>query len=293
MRFSLAEAMCDPSHYVPLAQAAERAGFDGFIVPDSIAYPRESDSKYPYTPDGSRSFLEDKPFLDPFCLSAALGAVTERLRFITSVVKLPIRSAVLIAKQLQSVAVLTNGRFVLGVGTSPWPDDYRICEVPWEGRGQRLEEALTVIRGLERGDYFGFEGEHFRFEPIKMCPVPARRVPILIGGHAEAALARAARLGDGWIHAGSDEGALPALVARVLELRARSDRAAEPFEIHVISRDAYRLEGLARLRDIGVTDVIAGFRVAYEPDTMPLSEKLAAVARYGERVIARARAAGL
>ena len=67
MRFSYAESMTDPSFYLPLARAAEEAGYDSFIVPDSIAYPEHSDTIYPFNPDGTREFLEDKPFLEPFC----------------------------------------------------------------------------------------------------------------------------------------------------------------------------------------------------------------------------------
>ena len=104
--------MTDPSFYVPLARAAEEAGYDSFVVPDSLAYPRRSEDVYPYSPDGSREFLEDKPFLEPFSLIAALGAVTKRLRFTTFVLKLPIRHPVLVAKQVSTVAVLTGGRVV-------------------------------------------------------------------------------------------------------------------------------------------------------------------------------------
>ena len=65
MRFSYAESMTDPSFYLPLAQAAEEAGYDSMVVPDSICYPQASDTKYPFNPDGTRGF-EDKPFLEPF-----------------------------------------------------------------------------------------------------------------------------------------------------------------------------------------------------------------------------------
>src|SRR5579859_4941761 len=116
MRFSLAETMCDPAQYAPLARAAEESGFHAYTLPDSIAYPEVSDSKYPYTPDGNRQFLEDKPFIDPFCLASMLGLVTKNLRFHTFVVKLPIRHPVLVAKQLGSVAALTNNRFSFGIG---------------------------------------------------------------------------------------------------------------------------------------------------------------------------------
>ena len=81
MRVAYAEAMCDPTHYVPLAQAAEEVGFDAFVIPDSIAYPEHSYSKYPYTPDGNREFLDGAPFIDPFVLTATLAAATKTLRF--------------------------------------------------------------------------------------------------------------------------------------------------------------------------------------------------------------------
>lgn len=70
MRFTYIDAMIDPQFLVPLAMAAEDLGYDSFAVPDSICYPEESDSSYPYTPDGSREFLEDKPFIEPFTASA-------------------------------------------------------------------------------------------------------------------------------------------------------------------------------------------------------------------------------
>ena len=98
--------MTDPSYYPALSRAAEEAGYDSMIVPDSICYPMHSDSVYPFNPDGSREFLEDKPFLEPFSLIPALGAVTSRLRFTTFVLKLPVRDPVLTAKQATSTAAL-------------------------------------------------------------------------------------------------------------------------------------------------------------------------------------------
>jgi alkanesulfonate monooxygenase SsuD/methylene tetrahydromethanopterin reductase-like flavin-dependent oxidoreductase (luciferase family) len=66
VRFSYAESMVDPAYYLPLARAAEEAGYDGMVVPDSLCYPEESDSTYPFSPDHTREFLEDKPFIEPF-----------------------------------------------------------------------------------------------------------------------------------------------------------------------------------------------------------------------------------
>ena len=290
MRFSFAESMTDPSFYAPLARAAEETGYDSFVVPDSIAYPKESDDTYPYNPDGTREFLEDKPFLEPFSLIPALGAVTERIRFTTFVLKLPIRHPLLVAKQATSTAALTNGRLLLGVGTSPWTSDYRLLEVPWEGRGRRMDEAIEIMRGLSAGGWFEFHGEFYDIPAVKITP--AVPFPILIGGHGEPALKRAARAGDGWMHGGGDLSQLPALLRRLAQLRDEYGRSELPFEVHVISLDAYTADGVKRLEDTGVTDVIVGFRWPYHtgPDPQPLQEKLDALRRFAEDVVQRVKA---
>ncbi|MGA2303129.1 MAG: TIGR03619 family F420-dependent LLM class oxidoreductase [Acidimicrobiales bacterium] len=290
MRFSYAESMTDPSYYLPLARAAEEAGFDSMVVPDSICYPEESDARYPYNPDGTREFLDGKPFLEPFSIIPAMGAVTETLRFVTFVIKLPIRHPVLVAKQVTSTAVLTGNRLLLGVGTSPWPEDYAVCGVPWEGRGKRIDEQIDVLRGLMGGDYFEYHGDVFEIPSIKLCPVPTKPVPILIGGHHDAALRRAARVGDGWLHGGGDPEDLPGLLARLTELRREYGTLDKDFEIHVISLDAYSPDGIEKLEELGVTDVIVGFRYPYEvgPDTETLQTKVDNLRRFSDDVIAKA-----
>jgi probable F420-dependent oxidoreductase len=283
--------MTDPSFYAPLARAAEEAGYDSMVVPDSICYPKVSTSTYPYNPDGTREFLEDKPFLEPFSLIPALGAVTTRLRFVTFVLKLPIRNPLLTAKQVTSTAVLTDNRLVLGVGTSPWREDYELTGVPWERRGQRLDEEIAIIRGLAAGGYFEHHGEIFDLPPVKLAPVPTSPVPVLIGGHADAALRRAARSGDGWLHGGGDPADLPRLLARLTELRESEGTADRPFSVQVISLDAYTVDGVRRLEEQGVTDVIVGFRWPYEvgPDKEPLEAKVTALRQYADTVISEFR----
>jgi probable F420-dependent oxidoreductase len=291
VRFSYAESMTDPSFYAPLACAADEAGYDSMVVPDSLCYPLDSASRYPFTADGSREFLEDKPFLEPFTLIPALGAITRRLRFVTFVLKLPVRHPVLVAKQATSVAVLTGGRLVLGVCSSPWREDYQALGVPWERRGQRMDEALAIIRGLSSGGHFEYHGEVFSFAPIKIAPVPEGLVPVLIGGHGDAALRRAARDGDGWLHGGGDPDELPGLLARLDRLRRQEGTDGRPFEVHVISLDACTPGGVRRLEDQGVTDVIVGFRWPYQVgrDTEPLDAKLAKLRRFADDVIAKVR----
>ncbi|WP_040825037.1 TIGR03619 family F420-dependent LLM class oxidoreductase [Nocardia jiangxiensis] len=288
MRFTYAEAMTEPAHYVPLAQAAEAAGFHSMSIADSIAYPEESDSTYPYTPDGSREFLDGKPFIETFVLSAALAAVTTTLRFTPFVIKLPIRPPVLVAKQASSLAALSGNRFALGVGVSPWPEDFEIMGVPFERRGRRMDECIEIVRGLCTGEYFEYHGEFYDIPRIKMTPAPTEPMPILVGGHSDAALCRAVRLCDGWMHAGGQPEELDRMLARLDELLPERDSSI-PFEIHVASLDAYTPDGIKRLEDRGITDVIVGFRYHYTagPDTEPLERKLTAIERYAESVIAK------
>lgn len=289
MRFTYAEAMTDPTYYIPLAKAAEAAGYHAMTIPDSIAYPFESDSKYPYTPDGNREFLDGKAFIEAFVLTAALCAVTTTLRFNHFVLKLPIRPPALVAKQAGSLAALFDNRLGLGVGTSPWPEDYELMDVPFARRGKRMDECIEIIRGLTSGDYFEFHGEFYDVPKTKMTPAPSRPVPILIGGHADAALRRAAR-NDGWMHGGGDPEELDPLLEKLARFREDAGTAdRDDYEVHVISLDAYTPDGIKRLEDKGVTDVIVGFRIPYimGQDTEPLDAKIRNLEMFAENVIAK------
>jgi len=290
MRFSYAETFCNPTFLAPLAQAAEDAGYDSFVVPDSLIFPSESDTLYPYTADGDRAFLEDKPIIEPFTLIPYLAAQTKRILFTTFVLKLAVRPVVLVAKQATSIGVLCDDRMRLGVGISPWPEDFAAMDVAWEKRGKRMDEMVEVLRGLMSGDWYEFHGELVDLARCKICPVPKTPIPLLIGGHADVALRRAARQGDGWIHAGGGDGSeLGTMVDRVNALRAEYGRDKEPFEVHAISMDAFSVDGVHRLEDQGVTDVIVGFRYPYtvEPDTQPVQEKIDLLSRFADSVITK------
>ncbi|WP_045821092.1 LLM class flavin-dependent oxidoreductase [Williamsia herbipolensis] len=289
MRFTYAEAMTDPRFYPDLAVAAEEAGYAGFTIPDSLAYPEESDSTYPYTEDGNREFLDGKAFIETFIQAMAMGAVTKSIRFNPFVLKLPVRPPVLVAKQAMSVAFMTNNRLALGVGTSPWPEDYDIMGVDYARRGKRMNECMDIIRGLSTGEYFEFHGEFYDFPRIKMTPAPTQPIPLLVGGHADLALKRAVVRGDGWMHGGGQPEELDALLAKLHDIRKGEGKLDDPFEIHVISLDAYTPDGCKRLEDKGITDVIVGFRIPYivGPDTEPLQNKIDNLRMFADNVISK------
>lgn len=287
MRFSMNLSSEPEEHYVPLAQAAEAAGFDAITIPDSICFPRDTISKYPYNADGSNDFLDGIPFMDPFLQIARLAAVTEHIHFTTAVVKLAVRQPVVVAKILSSLAVMSNNRVSIGVGLSPWEEDFQATQIPWAKRGKRMDEQIEIINGLMSGEYFSYEGELLSIPEIKLCPVPEKRVPLLLGGHSPAALKRAARLGDGWVAAGGEFSALKEMIATVNDLRVEYERAEEAFEIHATGLEAYSKDGIQQLAEAGVDLVFVGFHNIYsgKPDTRTLQQKIDTLNGYAESVV--------
>lgn len=292
MKFAYHHSMCPPEQYVPLAVAAEDLGFDTVTMPDSICYPKEASSKYPYNADGSREFLDGVPFIEPFILAAHLSAVTKKLRFTTSVHKTAVHEPALLAKSLASLAVISNNRFGYGVGISPWAEDFEVTHTPWEKRGKRLDEIIEILNGLMTGEYFGYQGEFFQIPDIKLCPVPTEKPPILVGGHSKPALRRAARLGDGWIAAGGDFESIKAMVDQINEFRKEYGRENEPFEFHAMTAEAYSPDGIKRLEDIGIDEVLVAFRDVYasEADDKTVEQKIDMMKWYADEVIAKSQA---
>ena len=256
MDFTLAVAMCPPDRIVPLARAAEAAGWDGIAVPDSVFFPEQVSAKYPFTPDGERFWAPETPFVDPLVAIPAMAAVTERLRFVTNVLKTPLRHPLLVAKAVGSTAAMFPGRMALGVGLSWIPEEFSWLGQEKSTRGQRLDEQIEVIRALLAGGWVEHHGRHYDFDRLRMEPAPGPGVPILVGGHSPAAMARAARLGDGWMGAQADRDELAVLLNDVG--RALDDAGRDPvgFTTSATPLVAPTPEAFAELAELGLTEVI-------------------------------------
>jgi len=288
MRFHYGESMTAVANYLPLAQAAELNGFAGFTIPDSLIYPKASDTRYSYTDDGGREFLENKPFVESFVLAAAMGGATRTLEFTTNVVKLPVRPPLYSAKLAASLAAITGDRFNFGVGLSVWPEDYEVMGVPYAQRGKRMDECIAIVRGLCAGGYFEFHGEFYDLPPVKLNPVPARPLPILVGGHSDVALQRAAR-NDGFMYAGGPPEQLEDLLARLGRFREAAATTAAPYRIFASAMGEVTADSVKRHAELGVTDMVVAFRNLYavEEDRQPLAEKVDDLKRFADTVIAR------
>lgn len=256
MKYTVGIAMTPLHELTTLAQTAEECGFSSIALPDSLFYMESQSADYPYTPDGSRMWNEETPWVDPLIAAAAMGAVTSKIEFYTQVLKLGSRNPVLLARQVGSVAALTGNRFGFGVGIGWAPEEFEWCGVPYEKRGKRVDEMIEVLKLILGGGMVEHHGEFYDFDRLQMSPTPTKPVPFYVGGHTDVALRRAARVGDGWTSAMIKYEDLVSVIARLRELRAEYGKADEPYEIQTVCIDRFGKDGYAELEDAGVTDII-------------------------------------
>lgn len=256
MKYTLSVAMGPIDQLVELARTAEEVGFDAIALPDSLFYMESAAADYPYTPDGSRMWNADTPWVDPLIAAAAMGAVTSTLRFYTNVLKLGSRNPLLLARQVGSVANLTGNRFGFGIGIGWAPEEFEWCGVPYARRGARVDEMIDVIKAVLAGGMVEHHGEFYDFDRLQMSPAPSAPVPFYVGGHTEVALKRAARIGDGWTSAMMTGAQLVETIGKLKSLLAEQDRADAPFEYQAVCIDKFGVDGHRDLAAAGVTDNI-------------------------------------
>jgi len=166
------------------------------------------------------------PVLEPVTALAAVAARTERLKFGSSVLVLPFRTPVVVAKELATIDYLSGGRLLPAVGVGvELPREFEASGVPFKERGRRTDEAIEIIRRLWLEDEVTFQGEFYRLDRVRLLPKPVQTPPpIWIGGKSEAALRRAGRLGDGWVPSLIAPGEFARGVERVLRYATEARR---------------------------------------------------------------------
>jgi probable F420-dependent oxidoreductase len=282
MRFTLMLSRGEYRDFIAIAKAAEESGFTSITIPDSLFFPSTTVSKYPYADTTNiRGYIEATPFIEPFIAMTWMAAVTKTLRFYPAVMKVPVRQPLVLAKALSSLAVISDNRVSLGAGLSPWREDFAYNRMDYDRRGELMDECIAIIRGAMIGEYFEFHSRNFDIGPMKLNPVPDRRVPILYGGHSKPALRRTARLCDGWISANVDTDTLKKLIAQLNEYRDQFGTSGRrDFEIHVMDITASGVDDYRRLEEIGATDAVAGFVSGGQA-------MLDDIRRFGDRIIGK------
>lgn len=180
-------APADPASMVAVAQAADELGYDSIWTTDHIMMPRGYDEPYGH-------------IYEALLTLAYLAAVTRRVELGTSVIVLPPRNPVLIAKETASLDALSNGRLIFGIGAGWMEQEFGYLGSRFDDRGARFEEYLLAIREYWTSPEPSFQGQYVTFSNVNVSPRPVRPggPPIWIGGSSRPALRRAATLADGW-----------------------------------------------------------------------------------------------
>jgi probable F420-dependent oxidoreductase len=186
---------------LPVAEAADRLGFHSVWAAHHVTLPYERASRYPYGHSGTEVAMSPgMQWLDPMVTLSMVAAVTERVRLGTSVLVLPYRNPVNLAAEAAAIDVLSDGRFVLGVGAGWMEEEFRALGIDPAERGARTDEHIEVLRALWTEDPARFEGRFTRFDGLVLATTPRTEggPPIWVGGNTRVALRRALRRGDGW-----------------------------------------------------------------------------------------------
>jgi len=287
MKFWQVASFSEPDQLLEIARGAEDAGFHGLLLSDHLFFPGTLRSKYPYAPDGKPAFGGTTPFPDPWTAIAAMAAVTERLCFGTLVYILPLRHPLEVAKTVGTAALLSGGRVVLGCGAGWIREEYDALGVDWKMRGRRYDEMIEVMRKAWTGEMVEHRGPCFDLGAFQMSPAPREPVPIYMGGTSDAAMRRAARLGDGWIGTGQGPDEARALLGRMRALRHEAGRSSASFEAIVPLGVPPDRDLLRSLGAEGMTATTAWpFNYTLGP-TSTAQQKRDAMRRFGDEVIAK------
>lgn len=287
MRFWNALAFVETQEAVDLAVASEEAGYDGITVPEHLFYPKEFDSKYPYSSDGRPSFNEDTPWPDPWVLIGAMAARTKSIRFTTNIYVAPLRDLFTVAKSVSTAAVLASGRVTLGVGAGWMREEFEQTGQDFDTRGKRLDEMIPALRGLWTGDWAEFHGRYYDFGPVKMAPVPSEPIPIWIGGHSAAAFRRAAELCDGWMGVYYTPEEAEETVGRLKKRLAEAGRGDAAFDMAIAVLAPLDRDLVRRMEDLGVTGLLSAPAMFVRENTT--QAKIDAIKQFSDDVIAKVR----
>jgi probable F420-dependent oxidoreductase len=277
--------LATPDALMAVATLAESVGFTSVWVTDHIAIPEQTASRYPYREDGRPPWPANIPYLDAFTALTWVGAVTRTVRLGTSVLVLPLRPPLLVAKTAATLDALTGGRVVLGIGAGWLREEFDLLGQAFETRGRRTKEAVRVLKACWSDDPVRFEGEYFRLPAFGMDPKPRQgaKLPVLGGGESDAALRRVVEVCDGWHPLNLSPDAVDARLRRLRELAAQAGR---PFsELMLTARPGQQVsltpDLASRYGALGIRVLVAdiNYRQLTLPDALAQVGRLAKALR--------------
>jgi probable F420-dependent oxidoreductase len=256
VKFGMALGALNSHFHVDATDEAERLGFESVWLPEHLVLPVRM-SRSPHPGDEHPPVPPTTPVFDAFAYLGFLAGRTIGLRLGTHVYNLGLRHPFISARAVQTLDVLSGGRFEFGIGASWLEEEWRAVGLDFDTRGRRVDEAIDVCKRLWTEPEVAYDGEFFRFEPVVFEPKPVQQPwpPILIGGESGAALRRAARAGDGWIGMGHTFESAAEQIARLRQLRGEFDRDVASFQI-CLGGPVASADDVRRWEELGVTRLI-------------------------------------
>ena len=270
--------------YIRVAQKAEECGYHSLWLGDHIVIPEKIEAAYPYSSDGAAGFPRRAPFPDPFVLLGGLALATSRILLGTSVIVIPYRNPLAVAKAVATVDLLSHGRFQFGVGVGWLKEEFDALGEDFARRARQTREYLHIMKAVWQPEPASFSGEFLTFSDIHTVPLPVQtpHPPIIFGGESLPALRRVADLGDGWQPGTASLKVLSKSVPQLQALMAERGRDYADLSVSALSAAGPLLrkpEVIPRLSELGVQELILFMTTA---DT---NKTLAALEDFAEKML--------
>lgn len=249
--FSNVAAFAEPEGARALCTTAEEVGFESLWTVEHVVVPKGYESPYPYSPSGKMPGGEFIALPDPFVWLSYVAALTTTIKLGTGIAILPQRNPLITAKEVASLDRLSGGRVMIGVGAGWLAEEFAALGVPFERRGDRLDEYIKAMRVLWRDESPSFSGEFVSFTDCVCLPQPeGGSVPIVIGGHTPRAARRAGELGDGFFPGAVEPGEL----AKLLDIMRTTaqDCGRDPDAIDITVGGGFTIDQAKSLAELGV-----------------------------------------
>jgi probable F420-dependent oxidoreductase len=272
------------SDVIPLARAAEAAGFDGVWLGEHYVCPKEFTSEHPSANPAdehpaARIVGPDVTLHDPWCFLGAVAGATSRLKIGTAISIVPLNHPLVLARSVLTAQEISGGRLLFGTGAGWLREEFDVLNIPFETRASRYDEMLDIMRQAWTGGYFQHAGTHFSFAAVQLTPHRVD-IPLVIGGNSERALRRVARKADGWLNSAMIELAdAERLRDRIQVLRREYGTDQRPFSFHV-RPPRTTLDEIERFVAAGFHDIVLwGPQVWPNDAAAPLEDKQAHLRR--------------
>jgi probable F420-dependent oxidoreductase len=239
-----------PATAAAVARAAEAAGFESLWTGEHIVLPDPQVPPSPVPPE--------TPFIDSAIALAFVAAHTNKVKLGTGIIILPQRNPVVLAKELASLDVLSNGRLIFGIGIGYLQPEFAAIGAPFDHKGQRSEESLAAMIALWSMEQPQYHGRFVSFGGVNAMPRPIQQPSpqIVFGGHSKEAYGRAARLANGWFGFALDVDGAAQCIDGLKTACKEAGRRFEELEISITPRGRVDLATARRFADLGVSRLI-------------------------------------